>query len=157
MIFGAANIKRAIAKGAIVIQPFDVQCLKVASYTFHLGGSLLDYYSGEQIIDAERANLAETEIVIPEEGYLLQPGQFVVGALLENLTLDLSIACLLSVRGSCARLGLDALSSDLFVEPGWDGRIQLAMKNFNTIPVRLHSGMQIVKGIFFQVATEDSR
>jgi dCTP deaminase len=153
MILHSAGIRRAMARGTIVIEPFDERSLKNASYTFHLGTSVMEY-SRDQIMDTEQSELMRTESSIPETGYLLQPGQFVVGVLLETVMLDQSVACLLSVRGSCAQVGLNALNSDLFVEPGWNGHLRVAITNANSVPVRLRSGMQIVKGIFFPVGGE---
>lgn len=133
MILSQEKIKRSIEEGRIRIDPFDERHLKEASYTFHLGAVLKD------------------GTPIPEEGYELQPGQFVVGLIQEKLELDTSVVCMLTVRGSCAQNGINALNSDLFVEPGWSGQLSLAITNIHAIPVRLIPGMAIVKGIFMPI------
>lgn len=133
MILSRNKIQQYIEGGHIRIDPFDENNLKEASYTFHLGSALKD---GTHI---------------PAEGCELQPGQFVVGLLEEHLHIDNSIACLLTVRGSCAQNGINALNSDLFVEPGWSGQLSLAITNIHNVPVRLASGMPIVKGIFMPI------
>lgn len=133
MIHSGNKITQCIQQGLINIDPFDEKNLKAASYTFHLGSVLKD------------------GTPIPEEGYELQPGQFVAGTVQEKLSLNDTVACFLSVRGSCAQMGLNALNSDLFVEPGWSGHLSLAMTNTSDAPIQLIPGMKIVKGIFMHV------
>ncbi len=82
---------------------------------------------------------------------MLAPGAFIVGYLRERLTLGSDVAALLTVRGSCAQAGLNALNSDLFIEPNSDLHLKLAMKNISSNPIRLRAGMKIVKGVFFSV------
>lgn len=66
-----------------------------------------------------------------------------------------SIACILSMRGSRAQAGLDALQSEFFCEPGseggWDERLTLVTSNRAPYPVKLFPGIKIVKGVFFRV------
>ena len=65
-----------------------------------------------------------------EDGYILDPGEFVVGFTAEKLTLPQGIYCILGTRGSRAQLGLDVLQSSTLVEPGSDN--QLALKSATT-------------------------
>lgn len=151
MLLSTHQIKQAIEAKRITIEPFDENNFKEASYTFHLSNKIF-VYSDNQIVDPMHKEFTRDEITISSDGYLLQPNQFIVGMLEESLELDHTIAGLLSVRGSCAQLGLNTLNSDLFVEPGCSCNLKLAIKNINTTPIKLHAGMPIVKGIFFKVS-----
>lgn len=150
MLLSRSAVQASLDCGSVGIHPFDPIHFKEASYTFHLGDRLRAYAS-EQVIDLERLEPAFTEFDLPSEGYVLAPGAFIVGYLRERLTLGSDVAALLTVRGSCAQAGLNALNSDLFIEPNSDLHLKLAMKNISSNPIRLRAGMKIVKGVFFSV------
>ena len=111
-----------MAEKRIVIEPFNRENLKEASYTF----TLLD------------------EVI-------LQPGEFTVALTKEKITLAENICCILSTRGSVAQMGVDALQSSTFVEPRSDNQLKLEIKNNSLVPVTLSAGLPIVKGIFLPV------
>lgn len=139
MILSARAIQVCVATGDISIEPFAQNHLKEASYTFHLSTTITTLSPHRETIS------------IPESGYTLLPGAFAVGTLEETLALSDAIACMLSVRGSCAQNGLNALNSDLFVEPKWSGQLSLAITNISDVPIQLVPGMSIVKGVFMRV------
>lgn len=151
MLLSRSAIQARLDQGFIQLDPFDPAHFKEASYTFHLGDRVRTY-SADQVIDLEQIEPSYEERVLPMEGYVLEPGAFVVAFLQERVRLSSDVAMLLSVRGSCAQVGLNALNSDLFVEPNSDLHLKLAMKNVSSLPIRLRPGMRIVKGLFFQVA-----
>ncbi|MBP7006124.1 hypothetical protein KBB27_03315 [Patescibacteria group bacterium] len=152
MILSSKQVRHEMENDSIKIEPFEETSFKEASYTFHLGERLF-VFPKDQIIDIEQKELIREEVFIGEDGFILEPNAFVVGQLQETLTVDETVAAFLSVRGSCAQAGLNALNSDFFAEPAWGGQLALAIKNMNHVPIRLHTGMKIVKGIFFKIKT----
>lgn len=122
MILSKNSIVAAVAKGDIVIEPFDEAMFKEASYSFTL----------------------------PED-LMLAPGDFKIIQTREKLTLSSRVACILSTRRSVAEQGIDALQTDFFCEPGTNNRITLDVKNHGPTAVALNAGSPIVKGIFFEV------
>jgi len=70
MILTDAAILQAIADGAIVIKPFNRECLGTNSYDVHLGKHLATYR--ERVLDAKTHNQIE-RFEIPENGYVLEP------------------------------------------------------------------------------------
>ncbi len=66
----------------IVIEPYDETCLEQNSYGIHLGKTLIEY--DEPFIDARRT-AKSSEIDIPEEGLILEPGRFYLGHTLEQI------------------------------------------------------------------------
>lgn len=121
MILSSKSIEEAIRNGLITIEPFDPANLKGASYTFSLQDELI-----------------------------LEPGDFIVGVSKEKITLTENICCFLSTRGSVAQIGVDALQSSMFVEPGSNNQLKLEIKNNSKVSVTLASGTKIVKGIFLE-------
>lgn len=149
-ILSKEHIQAAIESGQLDISPFDPANLKEASYTFTLAVRLLRVKTGQTFNVGERPNY--DELSIPEEGYPLQPGEFVLGYTQEILSLNGKYACMLSVRGSCAQIGLNALLSDSFAEPDTDGCLALAIHNAGQSAILLQVGMKIVKGVFLAVS-----
>jgi dCTP deaminase len=76
MILTDGEILEEIEKGNIVIEPFDRNCLGSNSYDVHLGSTLAVYV--DDVLDAKKDNPIRY-IEIPDEGYVLQPGEFYLG------------------------------------------------------------------------------
>jgi deoxycytidine triphosphate deaminase len=157
MILSRDQIKKYIEAGEILISPFNEDLLKAASYTFTLGNKL-KRLKAKEFIDSRQDGQEFEEVGIGPDGYLLQPGEFVVCQTAENFKLGRTVACLLSVRGSRAEMGLDFLQSELFCEPEPDshkspegGKLMLRTTNRGPYPVKLFPGIKTVKGIFFEV------
>lgn len=129
-MFSSRKITESIENGSIKINPFDDRSVNPASYTLHLGA----------IESAPKA-----------QDFTLLPGTFIIATSLETVELGKNIAGLLSVKGSCSRQGIDALGSDLLVEPGWSGHLRFTISNLGTSAILLQSGMAIVKCIFISV------
>lgn len=149
MVLSSSAIRQALQSGELGILPFDEKNLKSASYTFTLASELLlprqvplIVINGEQ----EREKVS-----VGAEGYILQPGEFVLGSTAEHLALKDKYVCFLSTRGSCAQAGLSVLLGSSFAEPDTDNAIILEIHNAGNSPIRLSAGMKIVKGIFMPV------
>lgn len=149
MILSDEAIRSAVRQGALGIAPFEEENLKSASYTFTLASRLLVPEPVPLIvINGARK---EHEAAIGPEGYILQPGGFVLGFTAEHLSLKGKHACFLGTRGSCAQAGLSVLLSSSFAEPDTDNSIILEIHNASNSPIKLEAGMKIVKGIFVPV------
>ena len=76
MILSDKRILEEMAKDSIKIVPYKRECLGSNSYDLHLGKNLAVYVDKE--LDAKKHNtIAHFEI--PEEGFVLQPGDFYLG------------------------------------------------------------------------------
>lgn len=149
MILSENAIKSAIQKGDMSIEPFDEKNLKSASYTFTLSPKILIPKKVSLIIingEQERE-----EIIMGPDGFVLNPGDFVLGYTAERLSLKNKYACFLGTRGSCAQSGLSVLLSSSFAEPDTDNAIILEIHNASNSPIKLESGTKIVKGVFMEV------
>ena len=76
MILSDKEILTAMGKGLIVIRPFDPKCLGSNSYDIHLGNEFAVYT--DAILDAKKDNSIDY-FTIPEEGYIINPGQLYLG------------------------------------------------------------------------------
>ncbi|MEO0469695.1 MAG: dCTP deaminase, partial [Bacteroidota bacterium] len=102
MILSDARILEEIEKGQIVIEPFRRECLGSNSYDVHLGKYLAVYQ--DRMLDARKHNQIE-EIVIPEEGYVLEPNTLYLGVT-EEYTETHNTVPFLEGKSSIGRLGI---------------------------------------------------
>ncbi len=87
----------------------------------------------------------------PNDGYVLNPGEHVLGMTAERVTLHGKYSCLLSTRATCAQMGLDVTQSSFYCEPDTDNKFTLEISNTSSLPIRLFKGIKIVKGIFLPI------
>lgn len=91
--------------------------------------------------------------VDPAEGFILHPGEFVLGSTFEQVTLPDDIAARLEGKSSLGRLGLMTHSTAGFIDPGFTGHVTLELSNVATLPIRLWPGMKIGQLCFFQLSS----
>lgn len=145
MILSDAKILEAIEQGDIVIEPFRRNCLGSNSYDVHLGKYLAVYQDRE--IDARKHNQIQ-EIVIPEEGFVLQPGTLYLGVT-EEYTETHTTVPFLEGKSSIGRLGIHihatAGKGDVGFCNTWTLEITVVQ------PVRVYPGMPVGQLIYFEV------
>ncbi len=137
MILTGSEIAREWANGRLVITPFTPEHVNPNSFNFRLGPKLHVYRPG--ILDPRRQNEYD-EIVIPDEGYVLEPSRLYLGHTIEVLGSD-SYAPTFAARSSVARLGLFINLSASLGDIGFKGQWTLQLYSINRI--RIYSGMVI--------------
>jgi dCTP deaminase len=148
MILSDHRILEEIEKETIKIQPYNREFLGSNSYDVHLGKHLATYK--DKILDAKKHN----EIIhfeIPEEGYVLQPGQLYLGATEEYTETHVHVP-FLEGKSSTGRLGIDIHATAGKGDVGFCGNwtLEISCK----IPVRIYKGMPIGQLIYFPVDGE---
>ena len=102
MILTDGEILKEIEKKTIIIEPFNKSDLGSNSYDVHLGEKLAIYK--DEILDAKKNN----EIVlfnIPDEGFVLQPGELYLGVTQEYTETHNHVP-FLEGKSSTGRLGI---------------------------------------------------
>ena len=98
--------------------------------------------------------MAYEEIEIPQDGYLVEPGVFLLGSAAEQLGIATSLAARLDARTSLARLGLNVLQGSTHIEPGQSKSHEtLEITNISHSPILIHAGMKIVKVVFVRLSS----
>ncbi len=148
MILSDHRILEEIEKETIKIQPYNREFLGSNSYDVHLGKHLATYK--DKILDAKKHN----EIIhfeIPEEGYVLQPGQLYLGVTEEYTETHVHVP-FLEGKSSTGRLGIDIHATAGKGDVGFCGNwtLEISCK----IPVRIYKGMPIGQLIYFPVDGE---
>lgn len=157
MIISDVDIKKYIDSDKLIINPFSLDNINPASYDFLLGENLLRPI-GDDLIDFRTNLLPEyEELRITEEGYILNPGDFILGQTKERITLPKSLAMFVEGRSYLARVGLEVVQTSTFCEPSHhDSIVTLELKNNGKNPILLFNEMKIAKGIFHTLSSDFS-
>ena len=84
-----------------------------------------------------------TKPVRIDNGYMLQPGQFVLGATVETISLPDNMMARFDGKSSLGRLGLCTHVTAGFIDAGFIGTITVELKNENSFHILLKPGMRI--------------
>ncbi len=124
MILTNKQIEESYRKGDILINPFEENQIQAASYDFRVGEK------GATTSTKKMVNIKET-------GYLaLQPGDFGVVVVFEEMRLSPQYAARFGLRSKYARKGLVATTGPQ-IDPGYHGRLILGVTNLTPRPISL--------------------
>ena len=168
------GIRNAILTGDIMISDFDEKRLNPNSYNLRLGDKLLVYrltkhhlairsdhdkctkfsnmlyeltddLMNTNYLDPRKDN-PTIEYPIPEDGFILYPGELYLGTTMER-TFTEKYVPMISGRSSIGRLGIDIHKTAGFGDIGFDGKWTLEI--VATVPVLVYPGMEICQ-IYFE-------
>ena len=148
MILSDRRILEEIEKETIKIQPYNREFLGSNSYDVHLSKHLATYK--DKTLDAKKHNEIN-HFQIPEEGYVLQPGELYLGVT-EEYTETHAHVPFLEGKSSTGRLGIDIHATAGKGDVGFCGNwtLEISVKQ----PVRVYAGMPIGQLIYFPVDGE---
>ena len=86
-------------------------------------------------------------------GFVVQPGEFVLGVTLERVELPADLVARVEGRSSLGRLGIVVHSTAGFVDAGFCGTITLEITNINRMPVALYPGQRVCQLAFHQMTS----
>lgn len=151
MILSDKKILENIEKGDIVITPFDLKNMGGNSYDVHLSKYFAQYIDKE--IDAKKHNEVK-HFEIPEEGFVLKPGELYLGSTLEYTESHKHVP-FLEGKSSTGRLGIDIHATAGKGDVGFCGFWTLEIST--SIPVKIYPGMPIGQLIYYVVEGEVER
>lgn len=160
MVLSDRDIRRQIAQGRIVVDPFDDDAIQPASVDLRLGSPLLvEDQSQLALIDPRLQSDMQWRKVDLDDSvpYALHPGEFALGITAENIEIPDDIVGRLDGKSSLGRLGLVVHSTAGFVDPGWKGRLTLELSNLSNIPINLYLGMKSSQISFVRLSSPAER
>jgi len=160
MLLSDRDLKAAIATGRLGLTPFDEAMIQPSSIDVRLDRYFRVFANHRYThIDPAAQQDDLTELLEPEgdEPFILHPGEFVLGATFEAVTLPDDIAARLEGKSSLGRLGLLTHSTAGFIDPGFTGHITLELSNVATLPIKLWPGMKIGQLCFFRLSSPAER
>lgn len=151
------QIKNAIEKDTIHLEPFDESLLQPNSYDVRLGDHFIVYCKSKHshsrhIIDPYNVEsiVRHTVSYRVSDYIVIEPGDFVLGRTQEIIGLPDDIAAKIDGKSSIARLGIVVHQTGGFIDAGFCGTITLEISNANSFPVKLYVGMPIAQIEFHQ-------
>lgn len=105
--------------------------------------------------DIDRIMSKEIEI-LGDDALFIHPGELVLGATLEAVTVPDDLVGWLDGRSSLARLGLMVHVTAGRIDPGWDGQIVLEFYNNGKLPLALRPGM-VICAMSFETLTSPAK
>lgn len=157
MLLSDRDIRAALESGRVHLDPLESSLIQPSSIDVRLDRyfRLFDNHK-YPVIDPsqEQPDLTRLIEVPAGEPFVLHPGEFVLGATYERVTLGADVAARLEGKSSLGRLGLLTHSTAGFVDPGFSGHVTLELSNMATLPVLLWPGMKVGQLCFFQLSSE---
>lgn len=170
MILSNIEIQKAIDAGRLVITPdpqprsseFPNCPYDTTAVDLRLSSALSIPRAGPYTYDLRKSGFATflarncDHKVIPEEGYALESGKFVLGMTIERVHLPLlpkgqTLAARIEGKSSLARCGLLVHFTAPTVHAGFDGPLTLEMINLGHVGISLFPGMPIAQLILESV------
>ncbi len=156
MLLSDRDIKSELSVGRIGLEPYDEAMVQPSSIDVRLDRffRLFDNHK-YPFIDpsADQPDLTHLIETDADEAFILHPGEFVLGATFEQVTLADDIAARLEGKSSLGRLGLLTHSTAGFIDPGFSGHVTLELSNVATLPIKLWPGMKIGQLCFFRLTS----
>ncbi|MCL2573704.1 MAG: dCTP deaminase [Defluviitaleaceae bacterium] len=146
MILSGLEIAKKAEEGKeIIIKPFVPDMVGPNSYDLRLADTLVVYE--DEVLDMRQPS-ATKEIVIPKEGYVLQPGKLYLGRTIEH-TETLGYVPMLEGRSSMGRLGISIHITAGFGDVGFKGYWTLEIHCLH--PVRIYAGERICQIYYHKI------
>ncbi|HET8602136.1 MAG TPA: dCTP deaminase [Segeticoccus sp.] len=156
MLLSDRDIRAQIDGGRVCVDPYDPSMIQPSSIDVRLDKffRLFDNHKYPHIDPAQdQPELTRLVEVDAEDGFVLHPGEFVLGSSLELVTLPDDLAARVEGKSSLGRLGLLTHATAGFVDPGFSGHVTLELSNVATLPIMLWPGMKIGQLCFFQLSS----
>ena len=150
MFLSDVDIKKAVKRGDITLEPFDDGRLQPASYDIVLGNTFLvnDAHTSSFIDPANKVFPKTHDVRVSDgEAFVLHPGVSILGYSKDYFGSD---HYLIEVNGksSLARIGLLVHNSAALINPGHFLQVALELCNLNNVPIILRPGMAIAQLTF---------
>ena len=144
MIFPDNYIKEKLAA---CIVPFEDRNVQPASYDLRLSGEFIKFEEG-YIVDPYNPKTYPRHHRKRQKSYIIHPDEFILASTIEDITLPVNIAGMVSGRSSWGRLGIEVHQTAGWIDPGFSGTITLEIKNNSPNDVKLTEGDRIAQIIF---------
>jgi dCTP deaminase len=147
-VLSDGTIRRLVAEGRVLIEPWDEAMVQPASVDLRLGTSFRVFHNHRitaiDLADPPRG-LTELVEVDDHDSFVIHPGEFVLGRTQEHVELPDDIVARIEGKSSLGRLGLIVHATAGFVDPGFKGTLTLEITNLTRVPIILWPGKPIAQ------------
>lgn len=145
MILSRSSILNAISLNKIVIAPFNEANLGPNSYDVHLGKTLAVYE--DHVLDCKKYDKIRY-IDIPDDGYVLRPGELYLGVT-QEYTETRDLVPFLEGKSSLGRKGISVHVTAGKGDVGFCGNWTLEITCIR--PIRIYAGMPVAQLIYHEI------
>lgn len=149
MILSDRSILQELDKGNIIIDPFNPAHVNPNSVDLTLAPQFKVYSRGT--LDPRQPN-PTLEFTIPEQGFVLEPGEVYLYACNERIGVKNNIRAKVEGKSSLGRLGLFIHVTAGFIDTGFEGSLVLEL--VATRSIRIYPNMKICQVEFARVEGE---
>jgi dCTP deaminase len=160
VLLSDGDLRKEIESGRLVLDPWDPAMLQPSSIDVRLDRFFRVFQNSRytHIDPAEQQDELTTSVEKhDDEGFVLHPGEFVLGSTFETVGLPDDLAGRLEGKSSLGRLGLLTHSTAGFIDPGFGGHITLELSNVANLPIILWPGMKIGQLCLFRLSNPAER
>jgi dCTP deaminase len=158
MLLSDGGIAEALTAGHIEVEDLADGSIQPASVDVRLSSDLLIFGDhGDEVIDPTRRQEDTIAKRVPEQGFIMDPCEFLLGSTEEEITVGAGYAVQFTGKSSLARLGLMVHSTAGHIDPGFQGRITLEITNQRVKPFRLRPRMWIGQLLIFKLDADAMR
>lgn len=146
MVYSDGTIRRLLAEGLLVLDPFGDDQIQPSSVDVRLDNGFRVFRNHTATcLDPLDLPSDLTELVHVDEGsaFVLHPGEFVLGSTLETVGLPNDLVARVEGKSSLGRIGLLIHATAGFIDPGFTGQVTLELSNVASLPIKLWPGMRI--------------
>lgn len=158
MLLSDRDLLAEIEAGRLGVDPFDAGLVQPSSIDVRLD-RFFRVFNNSKYTHIDPA-VQQDELTSPaevagdgSEGFVLHPGEFVLGSTFEMVTVPDTLAARLEGKSSLGRLGLLTHSTAGFIDPGFSGHITLELSNVANLPITLWPGMKIGQLCLFRLTS----
>ena len=150
MILTKKEILKLIRNKKIKIEPFDSSSVGPASIDLTLDSNLRIFKKDNHILEIKEDfdYKKVTELIDISNGFVLNPGELVLGITKEKITLPENIAAWINSRSRFARVGLMSHITAPFISPGVSNKQVLEIYNAGQEKLKLFPGIKICQLVF---------
>ena len=156
MLLSDRDLRAELDAGRVGLDPYDPGMVQPSSVDVRLDRyfRVFENHRYPHIDPAEeQPDLTRMVEAGSDEAFILHPGEFVLAATYEVVTLPDDIAGRLEGKSSLGRLGLLTHSTAGFIDPGFSGHVTLELSNVATLPIKLWPGMKIGQLCLFRLSS----
>ncbi len=160
MILSDRDIKKAVTGGAISIVPYSENDVQPASVDIHLDREFMVFDVNRNfVIDTRQPveNLMKSITIKDDEAFVLHPGEFALGLILEETGVDAEHVGRLEGKSSLGRLGLIIHTTAGYLDPGNRLKMTLELYNAGRLPIKLYYKMPIGQMAFEKMSSPSER
>ena len=144
MILTKQEILKEIKLKRVKIEPYNEKAIGPASIDLTLDNKLRIFNKSKQVELKENIDYKQfTKLINIDKGYILKPGELVLGITKEKITLPDNICAWLNSRSRFARIGLMSHITAPFIAPGISNKQVLEIYNASSCKILLKPGIKV--------------